>query len=205
MATPPSVGSTSGMSPEPAASADPPTVEPLTQPTVHDPPQIPLLRWPTQDDRRHRLAALGKPRLLLVPPDSTPPALLDDLELWVHDGDDPDAILAAVTALQDKVRQKDTHPILDTDGLLWFRGRWVAVSDTQIPVVDLLVRNYQRLVHNDDIQAAYRQAGGGTSPASLRTLVRRIGQRLTKVGLKLRVVRTRGVMLTLPDHDRHHG
>jgi hypothetical protein len=193
--------------PEPAASADPPvtrsgapppTAAP-TSPSVHDLPHIPLLRWPIQDDRRRRLVALGEPRLLLVAPGSTPPVLFDDLELWVHDGDGPDAVLAAVTALQEKVRQKDNHPVLDADGLLWFRGRWVAVSDTQIPVVDLLVRNYQRLVRNDDIQAAYRRAGGGTSPASLRTLVRRIGQRLTKIGLKLRVVRTRGVMLTVTE------
>jgi len=181
--------------PDPAAYTDPSA----TRPPTHGAPPVPLLRWPAEDERRHQLAALGEPRLLLVAPDATPPALLDDLELWIPDGADPDTILNAVTALHEKVREKDSQPVLDDDGLLWFRGRWVAVSDTQIPVVDLLVRNYQRLVHNDDIQAAYHEAGGGPSPASLRTLIRRIGQRLTQVGLKLHVVRTRGVMLATQD------
>jgi hypothetical protein len=190
--------------PEPAASRNSPAT-PAVQPPIDGGPQIPLLRWPAEDDRRRLLAALGEPRLLLVATDATPPALLDDLELWIPDGAAPDAILDAVAALQGKVHKRESHPILDADGLLWFRGRWVAVSDTQIPVVDLLARNYNRLVHNDDIQAAYRDAGGGSSPASLRTLLRRIGQRLTQVGLKLRVVRTRGVMLTTPDDSDAQG
>lgn len=185
--------------PDPAAYTDPSATRPPAQPSTYGAPLVPLLRWPAEDERRHQLAALGEPRLLLVAPDATPPALLDDLELWIPDGADPDTILNAVTALHEKVREKDSQPVLDDDGLLWFRGRWVAVSDTQIPVVDLLVRNYQRLVHNDDIQAAYHEAGGGPSPASLRTLIRRIGQRLTQVGLKLHVVRTRGVMLATQD------
>jgi hypothetical protein len=44
-----------------------------------------------------------------------------------------------------------------------------------------------------------------SSPASLRTLIRRIGQRLTKLGLKLRVVRSRGVMLTISDDSDAQG
>lgn len=158
-------------------------------------PDVELLRWPAQEDRRRLLASLGEPRLLLLAPDAPPPELLDDLELWIPEGSDPSVIVTGVTALQRKVVDDDTEPVLDDDGLVWFRGRWVAVSDSQIPVVDLLVHNYKRLVHNDDLSRTYQRGGGSNSPASLRTLVRRVSQRLAMVGLKLHVVRQRGVIL----------
>jgi hypothetical protein len=159
-------------------------------------PPVELLRWPEQDDRRRLLATLGRPRLLLLAPDAPPPTLLDDLELWIPDGSDPNLIATAVTALQQKVLIDDSAPVLDDDGLLWFQGRWVAIPDAQLPVVDLLVRNYKRLVHNDDLRHAYQRAGGSGTYASLRALIGRVNQRLTELGLDLQVIRRRGVLLT---------
>lgn len=86
-------------------------------------------------------------------------------------------------------------PTLDDDGLLRFRGRWVPIPDTQIQVVDLLVRNLGRLVRNADVQAAYERAGGSGTATSLRSLVHRLGQRVAEVGLRLHVVRARGLVL----------
>lgn len=177
--------------PDPATRAD----EPRPELATTEPPHVELLRWPAQDDRRQLLATLSEPRLLLLAAGTPTPALLDDLELWIPEGSDPTAIVQAVTALQRKALDHDTAPTLDDDGLLWFRGRWVAVSDSQIAVVDLLVQNYQRLVRNEDLSRTYQDNGGSDSPASLRTLIRRVAQRLTKVGLRLHVVRRRGVIL----------
>lgn len=56
-------------------------------------------------------------------------------------------------------------------------------------------QNYQHLVRNEDLSRTYLDAGGGTSPASFRTLIRRVAKRLSEVGLKLHVVRRRGVIL----------
>lgn len=91
-------------------------------------------------------------------------------------------------------------PILDGDGLLRYRGRWVAVSDTQLPVVELLVRRFGALVSNDDLLAAYASAGGAETTTALRPLVYRLKRRVGVVGLTLHVVRRRGVLLE-PDAE----
>jgi hypothetical protein len=87
-------------------------------------------------------------------------------------------------------------PVLDDDGLLWFGGQWVAVSDAQIPVVALILANRGRLTRTADILAAYRAAGCSATAASLKSLVHRIRQRFAAVGLELQVVRGRGVVLS---------
>jgi hypothetical protein len=102
-----------------------------------------------------------------------------------------------VRIVDDDAPQPDepVAPILDDDGLLRFRGRWVPIPDTQIPVVDLLVRNLGRLVRSSEVQAAYEEAGGSGTATSLRSLVYRVGRRVAEVGLRLHVVRSRGLIL----------
>jgi hypothetical protein len=173
--------------PEPTIEIDEPA------PAGHSP--IALLRWPDQDAERRRLVARREPRILVISQYTAPPGLLDDLELWVLDGAEPHEILAAMDRLRRKTRYRRPAPTLDQDGLLHFDGRWVAVSDTQLPVVDLLVRNVDTLVRNDDLRAAYQSAGGSASSSSFRTLIGRIAHRITRVGLQLHVIRRRGVML----------
>ena len=90
-----------------------------------------------------------------------------------------------------------TIPTLDPDGLLRHRGRWVAISDSQLPVVALLVSRLGRLVRESEILAAYVQAGGSGSQASFRSLVHRVRGRLGELGLELRSVRGRGFVLDI--------
>lgn len=89
----------------------------------------------------------------------------------------------------------DALPLLDKDGLLRHRGLWVSIPDTQLLVVDLLVRNFGRLVATEEIRDAYERAGGSGTSTSLRSLVHRLGLRVAKVGLRLHVVRSRGLVL----------
>lgn len=86
-------------------------------------------------------------------------------------------------------------PVLDDDGLLRHAGRWVPISEAQMPVVDLLVRNVGRLVTNAQIELTYTAAGGSGSTTSLRSVIHRLGRRVAVVGLHLHVVRGRGVVL----------
>lgn len=88
-----------------------------------------------------------------------------------------------------------SSPVLDEDGLLRHDGRWVSISDAQIPLVDLLVRNVGRLVTSAEIRGTYTAAGGSGTPTSLRSVVHRLGRRVSEVGLRLHVVRGRGVVL----------
>jgi hypothetical protein len=71
----------------------------------------------------------------------------------------------------------------------------VPIPDTQIPVADLLVRRVGTLVASSEIRDTYVAAGGSGSATSLRSVVHRLGRRVAAVGLRLHVVRGRGVIL----------
>jgi DNA-binding response OmpR family regulator len=92
-------------------------------------------------------------------------------------------------------------PVLDEDGLLRHAGWWVPISDTQIPLVAVLVRNMGRLVSSAEVRRAYTAAGGSGSPTSLRSVVHRLGRRVAEVGLRLHVVRGRGLVLDAGTRD----
>jgi DNA-binding winged helix-turn-helix (wHTH) protein len=88
-----------------------------------------------------------------------------------------------------------TTAVLDADGLLRFAGRWVAVPDLQLPIVELLVHRQGNVVRNEELLDAYRRAGGAATISSLRTLLHRLRTRLRGIGLTLHVIRGRGVLL----------
>ncbi len=88
-------------------------------------------------------------------------------------------------------------PSLDEDGLLRHGGRWVAITDAQLPVMRLLISRLGRLVRDSDLLAAYQEAGGLGDRESMRSLVHRVAMRVEQVGLELRAVRGRGVVLDI--------
>ena len=61
----------------------------------------------------------------------------------------------------------------------------------------LLLDHLDRVVRFEAIVAAYEAAGGSGHPASVRTLLSRLGARMRSVGLDLVTVRRRGVLLTV--------
>ncbi len=89
----------------------------------------------------------------------------------------------------------DSRPTLDDDGLLRFRGRWVAVPDAQIPVVRLLVDRFQTTVSDDDLAVAFRGAGDGDVARKLAGALHRLRGRVKECGLALSRVRSRGYIL----------
>jgi DNA-binding response OmpR family regulator len=99
------------------------------------------------------------------------------------------------------IDRESVVPVLDDDGLLRFEGRWTAITDAQLPVVALLVRNHPRLTRRDDLVDAYASAGGSASTPSLRSLLHRLRTKLATVGLQLHTVRGRGVVLDVVDDD----
>ena len=90
-------------------------------------------------------------------------------------------------------------PWLDADGLLRFRGRWVAIPDTQIPAVSLLVRRCRQLVRRDELWAAYEAGGGHIDPSRTFVLVSRLRARIEPLGLQVLTIRGRGVVLDIAD------
>jgi len=88
-----------------------------------------------------------------------------------------------------------SKPFLDEDGLLRWHGRWVAIPDAQVPVVELLLERYGKVVRTSELVAAYERAGHSVSEASVRSLLSRIKQRVAGLGLNLLAVRGRGLIL----------
>lgn len=160
---------------------------------------VSVLRWPAEEELRRQLAWFELPRLLLIVPGGHPPELLDELEDWAHVSAQPADLEARCRTLSHRAREPAPRvPVLDEDGLLWVGNRWVALTGTQVPVARLLLSHLDRVVRFEAIVAAYERAGGSGHPASVRTLVARIGVRVRSVGLDLISVRRRGVILTRP-------
>ena len=154
-----------------------------------------MLRWPAEAGERRRLHAAGVPRLLLVADGEDPPADLDELEDWLRGPFAPTDLSARTERLRRRAREAPVRPMLDHDGLLRHRGHWVAIPDSQLVVVQLLLDRLGSLVRTDELAAAYAAGGGNPNRRAVSMLVVRLRSRLAELGLQLHVVRRRGVVL----------
>ena len=157
---------------------------------------VPVVPWPSHEETGQLLASMRLPRLLLVAPGQLPPVPLDELEDWMREPADPVDLSARAHALQARADHSElSPPFLDSDGLLWVGATWVAITHQQVPVVELLLKNLDRVVTMETIVAAYVAEGGSAHPPSVRTLITRLSVRIRVVGLELITVRRRGVVL----------
>lgn len=156
---------------------------------------VAVLRWPAEADARERLMKANLPRLWLVEEGAAPPQGLDDLEDWMRTPFSSVELTARAETLRTRVIGLSDVPVLDEDGLLRHRGRWVAIPDAQIPVVALLLDRLGKLVRIEDLVATYAAAGGTTTKRSMNMLIGRLRTRIAELGLSLHVVRRRGVIL----------
>ncbi len=92
---------------------------------------------------------------------------------------------------------------VDDGGLLRFAGRWIAVTDQQAPMVELLARRLGSLVRNEELLAAHCAGGGANNRGALRARICRLRRQLATVGLTLHVVRGRGVLVEPVSSDRN--
>jgi hypothetical protein len=167
-----------------------------TEPTTSLlPVPVAVLRWPAQDRERRRLAALGRPRVLLTGLDIAPPSLLDDRELWVAHAGDARSLADAMEFLGREAGPARGRPLLDEDGRLRHDGRWVDITPSQVGVVEVLVADYRRLVPMERLREAHRRAGRIVSASAITALVQRLDTRVSPIGLRVRHVRRRGAML----------
>lgn len=157
---------------------------------------VTVLRWPEDESIRLGLAALGRPRILLVDEGVRPPEPVDQLEDWLRSPPDPADLLVRSQHLGQRAAGAIDHgPRVDGDGLLRFGSRWVSMSSAQVPVVELLLAHLDRVVPFEQVVDVYVGVGGSGHPASVRTVLARVGARVAEVGLELVTVRQRGVLL----------
>lgn len=94
--------------------------------------------------------------------------------------------------------QDPVGPYLDDGGLLRVGRHWVAIPETQLTVVQLLLDRREAVVRTEEVARAYADAGGSGRPTAVRTMLGRLARRVGEVGLRLVTVRKRGVLLTWP-------
>lgn len=167
-------------------------------------PDIVVLRWPAEQTNRERLAAEGRPRLLLVAPDSDPPDGRDCLEDWVRLPADDRDVAARLRALEVRTTRHQVQPETDDRGRLTFNGNWVALSPIEERIVGILAAHFGEVVSRRDLLAA-GWPNKGPSDAALRVHLTRLRKEIAPLGLEIATVRGFGhVMQELPDQRRAH-
>jgi hypothetical protein len=154
-----------------------------------------ILRWPEQEDRRRQLAETETPRLLVVAEGHPPPERWDELEDWIRAPVDPAEFDARKATIRARASRWRRRPRLDDDGLLWVGDAWVDVPHGQLPVVRLLVDRIGQVVGYEEMAEACESAGTSGHIAAVKGHLTRLERRLTPLGLRLRSVRARGVLL----------
>ena len=84
-------------------------------------------------------------------------------------------------------------PELDGDGLLRYRGAWVATSRQEERALRPLLTRWRRTVSPRSLtEAAW---SGEVAPTALSSLVRRLRRRVEPLGLTIHTIRARGFIL----------
>lgn len=185
----------------PTSATAPPALDPPSSMALGE-VDVAIVRWPEEASIRAALAALGRPRLLLVDPGGEPPDPLEGPEDWLRWPPDPAELLLRAQHLSRRAGAPVPVALeLDDDGILRRGDRWVAISEAQLPVLRLLLANLDRVVRFEAIVQAYESGGGSGHPASVRTGLSRLEGRLRTLGVDVESVRRRGVILrSTPAH-----
>jgi DNA-binding response OmpR family regulator len=153
-----------------------------------------LVRWPEETDRLETLRAAGVPRLLLVPAGAAPPVTVDPLEDWVRLPADQAEIRARLTTLSSRAGTGRPVPAVDTDGVLHYCDRWVALSPVEQALAVALAERFGAVVGRD-VLARRAWPDGVPTRNALDVHILRFRRRIAALGLELRTVRSRGYLL----------
>jgi len=161
--------------------------------------EVELVRWPKDESRRLELDEQNLPRLLLVDAAHEPPITSDPLEDWIRlpaDDVDLDARIGGLAAIASRLGLTRT-PLLDGDGVLRFRDKWVALPPIEMRMVQAMLARAGNVVSRDVLT---RQGWQGGSPGRnvLDVHIARLRRRIEPLGLSIRTVRLRGYAMEMP-------
>jgi len=157
-----------------------------------------VLRWPGEAGRDAELAHRGALRLLLVEPEADAPVMHDSRADWVRLPCDERDIAARVLGL---ARRHTIHvevPRVDGAGRLLYDGQWVALSPIEARLASVLGRQFGAVVTpNELIDQAWPETQSATpaTDGALRVHLSRLRKRVAEVGLEVRGVRNRGIVM----------
>jgi DNA-binding response OmpR family regulator len=153
-----------------------------------------LVRWPEEDVRLRQLRETGSPRLLLLNGESEPPESADCLEDWIRLPADDRDMRARVARLASRSETQQPGPQVDGDGLLRYRGRWVALSPVESALAITLVDRFGAVVGRDTLARRAWPEGTPTRNA-LDVHMLRLRRRIAPLGVEVRTVRSRGYLM----------
>jgi DNA-binding response OmpR family regulator len=153
-----------------------------------------LVRWPEEDARLRQLRETGSPRLLLLNGESAPPESADWLEDWIRLPADDRDVRARVARLASRAETEQPAPQVDGDGLLRYRGRWVALSPVEGALAATLVDRFGAVVGRDMLARRAWPDGTPTRNA-LDVHMLRLRRRIASLGVEVRTVRSRGYLM----------
>lgn len=153
-----------------------------------------LVRWPEEDARLRQLRDTGSPRLLLLNGESEPPESADCLEDWIRLPADDRDVRARVARLSSRADTQQPAPQVDGDGLLRYRGRWVALSPVESALAITMVDRFGAVVGRDTLARRAWPDGTPTRNA-LDVHMLRLRRRIASLGVEVRTVRSRGYLM----------
>jgi len=157
--------------------------------------EIVVLRWPSEQPNRERLAAEGRPRLLLVAPQAEPPDHADCLEDWIRLPADDSDVAARLRALEHRAARHQPVPEADDAGRLVFGGHWIALSPIEERLAKVLADNFDAVVPRDRLLKAGWPDGPAPTDAALRVHLTRLRKAIAPLGLEIATVRGFGHVL----------
>lgn len=154
-----------------------------------------LLRWPLELERRERLRAAGRARLLLVEGRVPAPIPHDDLEDWIRVPADEADLRVRVEGLARRVLAVAAPaPVLDEHGVLRANGSWVSLPPVEARLTSALLDRFGAVVSREVLTSA-GWPDGAPGRNALDVHVLRLRRRLSTLGLAIRTVRSRGYLL----------
>lgn len=162
-------------------------------------PDVVLVRWPMEEERRLRLSSARTPRLLLIEDGESPPLPDDCLEDWVRVPTVEADVRARVAALSARAAGHVVdRPDLDIDGVLRFADGWVSLPPVEARLTRPLIERFGAVVGRDALsKAGWPEGAPGRNALDVHVL--RLRRRLITVGLGLKTVRSRGYLLEATD------
>ena len=152
-----------------------------------------IVAWPEERVQIDQLRAAGTPRLLLVAPDTPAPLSTDCDEDWIRLPAPEDDVRVRAAMLAARSARHTPEPVMKGDGRLVFRGRWVALSQTEEAIAGVMLRQFGEVV---DLSALVGGCGDQPpSEAAIRVHLTRLRKRIKPLGLAIHVVHGRGYVL----------
>jgi hypothetical protein len=105
--------------------------------------EIEVIAWPAERERRARLTAAGRPRLLLVDAGLAPPPADDCLEDWIYIPAGEDEVRARLETIRQRIgHHGPTPPRLDEHGALHVGDQWVQLPPIEAKLAAVLLHRF---------------------------------------------------------------